>query len=46
MYSILSGMIMLDMQKAFDTVDHRISCNKLQSMGINQMVFLNSFIFI
>jgi len=35
---LYTGMIMLDLQKAFDTVDHRILCNKLQSMGINQMV--------
>ena len=25
-------MVMIDLQKAFDTVDHQILCNKLQAM--------------
>ena len=28
------GMLMLDLQKAFDTVDHKILCKKLNLMGI------------
>ena len=30
-----TGMVLLDMQKAFDTVDHEILCSKLQAMGIH-----------
>ncbi len=29
-----TGMVLLDLQKAFDTVDHTILCNKLEAMGI------------
>ncbi len=31
-----TGMVLLDLQKAFDTVDHEILCNKLQAMGIHE----------
>ena len=30
-----TGMVLLDLQKAFDTVDHDILCTKLQAMGIH-----------
>merc|ERR1712198_466822 len=29
------GMVLLDLQKAFDTVDHDILCKKLDAMGID-----------
>ena len=32
-----TGMVMIDLQKAFDTVDHVILCKKLQAMGIGSV---------
>ena len=29
-----TGMVLLDLQKAFDTADYDILCNKLQAMGV------------
>ena len=31
---LYTGMIMQDLQKAFDMVDHEILCNKLKVMGV------------
>ena len=28
-------MVLIDLQKAFDTVDHKILCKKLEAMGID-----------
>ena len=32
-----TGMVMLDLQKAFDTVDHVILMSKLKCMGFNEI---------
>jgi hypothetical protein len=31
---LFTGMLMLDLQKAFDNVDHDILCDKLQVLGV------------
>ena len=31
------GMVVLDLQKAFDTVNHKILINKLKALGLNQI---------
>ena len=33
--NLYTGMIMLDLQKAFDTVDHNTLCDKLKAMDID-----------
>ena len=38
------GMVMIDLQKAFDTVDHEILCKKLKSMGINSIEWFESYL--
>ena len=30
-----TGMVLMDLQEAFDTVDHEILCSKLQALGIH-----------
>ena len=37
-------MIMLDLQKAFDTVDHYILCSKLQTMGVKSTKWFESYL--
>ena len=37
-------MIMLYLQKAFDTVDHLILCNKLQKMGVKCTKWFESYL--
>ena len=34
---LFTGMIMLDLQKAFDTVDHEMLCSELDIMGIDSL---------
>ena len=41
---LYTGMILLDLQKAFDTVDHKILCNKLQLMGIRSTKWFESYL--
>ena len=38
------GMVLLDLQKAFDTVDHEILCNKLETMGIDFTDWFKSYL--
>ena len=32
---LYAGLVLIDLQKAFDTVDHHILCNKLLAMGVH-----------
>ena len=32
-----TGMVILDLQRSFDTVDHQLSLNKLQTLGFNSL---------
>merc|ERR1712240_552541 len=36
--------VLIDLQKAFDTVDHEILCKKLKSMGINSIEWFQSYL--
>ena len=38
------GMVLLDLQKAFDTVDHDILCNKLKVMGVGCLEWFESYL--
>ena len=39
-----TGMILIDLQKAFDTVDHTILCAKLKNMGIQSVPWFRSYL--
>ena len=39
-----TGLVLLDLQKAFDTVDHVILCKKLQAMGITSVDWFKSYL--
>ena len=41
---LYTGMILLDLQKAFDTVDHHILCSKLKLMGIQSTKWFESYL--
>ena len=37
-------MVLIDLQKAFDTVDHSILCEKLKSIGMSSTVWFKSYL--
>jgi hypothetical protein len=41
---LYTGMIMLDLQKAVDTVDHNILCSKLNVMGVQSVDWFESYV--
>ena len=41
---LYTGMIMLDLQKTFDTVDHSILCSKLKVMGVQSVDWFESYL--
>ena len=40
----LVGMVLIDLQKAFDTVDHDILCKKLEAMGVGSIKWFESYL--
>ena len=38
------GMVLLDLQKAFDTVNHNILCDKLEILGIGSIEWFSSYL--
>ena len=41
---LYTGMILLDLQKAFDTVDHLILCDKLRAVGVCSVDWFKSYL--
>ena len=41
---LYTGMVMIDLQKAFDTVDHHILCDKLKTMGVCDIKWFRSYL--
>ena len=41
---LYTGMLMLDLQKAFDTVNHDILCKKLKAMVIKSVDWFRSYL--
>lgn len=41
---LFTGMVMIDLQKAFDTVDHHILCKKLTTMGVTNVKWFMSYL--
>ena len=39
-----TGMILLDIQKAFDCVDHNLLCRKLEAMGLKSAAWFRSYL--
>lgn len=39
-----TGLVLLDLQKAFDTVDHQILCEKLKAMGVKSVEWFYSYL--
>ena len=39
-----TGLALLDLQKAFDTVDHHILCEKLRAMGVESVEWFYSYL--
>ena len=37
-------MVLIDLQKAFDTVDHNILCEKLRTMGVDPVDWFHSYL--
>ena len=43
-HGLYTGMIMIDLQKAFDTVNHDILCSKLKGMGFESVEWFRSYL--
>ena len=44
----ISGVVLIDLKKAFDTVDHALLCHKLEPYGLqlNELLWFKSYLFI